>query len=206
MAADRAAGTSGYAGPPQLPYARVGVPDPMAPIDLPARTFMARLRIRRPLLTIRAPGGLSDFLQALTDRNPSVSVVQVNFAVQDTKALEEVARATANPEPNATVRLHVHKAPVREPLFSTNKPTTKKLGKDLYTFPHPHKHTHRYVKPHVPSTLPNCSLSPDTPYCWQPDKMGRTTPCLMEAPSNFIPLPLTHPPPPHWPQRSHREL
>ena len=75
---------------------------------------------------------------------------------------------------------------------SNLKPTTRKLGKDLYTHHHPHKHTHRYLKPHVPSTLPNYSLSPDTPYCWQPDKPGLTTPCLMEAPSNFIPLPPTH--------------
>ena len=87
---------------------------------------------------------------------------------------------------------------MEKPLFSTNKPATTKLGKGLYTLLHPHKHTHRYLKPHVPSTLPNYFLSPDTPYCWQPDKLGLTTSCLMEPPSNFIPLPLTH--------RSHRQL
>ena len=107
--------------------------------------------------------------------------------------LAEGAHAMANLEPNATVRLHVGKAHGGGPQFSTNKPTTKKLGKHLYTVPQPHKHTHHHLKARVSSTPPNYSLSPDTPYCRQPDKLGLTTPCLMEAPSSFIPLPVTYP-------------
>ena len=95
---------------------------------------------------------------------------------------DDVARATVNLEPKATVRLHVPKGPGGEPLFSNNKPTTKNLGKDLYTLTHPHNHTHRYLEPHVPSTLSNSSLSWDTPYCWQPDNLGLTTPSFHGCP------------------------
>ena len=129
---------------------------------------------------------------ALSNRNPSVSVMEVHSAAWDT---EDVARSTANRKPNANVCLHVGKAPWGEPLLSTNKPTTKNPGKDLYTLPDPHKHTHCYHKPDVPSTTRNYSLFPDSPYCWQPDKLGLTTPCLMQVPRNFNPVLVTSPPP-----------
>ena len=45
MAATRGVGPR----PPQLPYARVYVPDAAAPIDLLAGIVMARIRIHRPL-------------------------------------------------------------------------------------------------------------------------------------------------------------
>ena len=59
--------------------------------------------------------------------------------------MEEVAQATTNLVPNATIRHHVGKAPRGQPLSSTNKPTSNKLGKEYYTLPHPHKHTHRIL-------------------------------------------------------------
>ena len=157
MAAVRAARARGYPGPSQLPYAWVDVPDPAAPIDLPA-FGMARLRIRRPVLTNRAPRGLSAFLQALIDRNPSVSVIQVDLVAYDRKALEQVAWATAKPEPNATVRLHMGKAPGGEPLFH-QQAHHQEAGQGSPQPPPAQKHTHRYLKSHVPSTLPNYSLS-----------------------------------------------
>ena len=110
-------------------------------------------------------GGLSGFLQDVMDRALSVSTIKVDLTAQDTEALEEVAQAAARLDPNSTLRHHVGKTLGGEPLFSTNKPTTKNLVKEFYTLTQPNKHTHPCLKPHVPVIVPNYCLSPDTPCC-----------------------------------------
>ena len=75
MTAFRAVGTVRYAGPPQVLYARVDVPDPMAAIDLHVVSVSSRLRICRPLVTSRAAARLGAIMQAVTDVSPAVSVI-----------------------------------------------------------------------------------------------------------------------------------
>ena len=129
---------------------------------------MARLRPRRPLLTSPAPGGLRAFVQALTNRNPMVSVIQVELGAQDTEASQGVARATANRVPNATVRLHLGKALGGEILFSTNKPSTHKLCHNLYTLPHPHNPPTATSNPTFPQHSPTIPSPPIPPIAGNP--------------------------------------
>ena len=63
-------------------------------------------------------------------------------------------------------------------LFAAHKPTTKKAGKDKYPFKHPH--------------LPNYSLTSHSPYRWNPELVGLTTPVLMESEDAVLPLPICH--------------
>ena len=79
-------------------------------------------------------------------------------------------------------------------MFTTNDPHTKKLGKDLLTLTCPHhehqlniliRHIHRYLNSMVPSAPSNCSPSPDTPYWWQPDKLGLHTPGFNGGPQQL---------------------
>ena len=78
-------------------------------------------------------------------------------------------------------------------LFAAHKPTTKKAGKDMYPFKHPHLDTLRYVVDSKPAmALPNYSLTSHSPYRWKPELVGLTTPVLMESEDAVLPLPMRH--------------
>ena len=72
-------------------------------------------------------------------------------------------------------------------------PTTKKAGKDKYSFNHPHLDTLRYLVVSKPAmALPNYSLASHSPYRWKPELVGLTTPVLMEREDAVLPLPMCH--------------
>ena len=57
----------------------------------------------------------------------------------------------------------------------------------------PHLDTRRYVVDSKPAmSLPNYSLTSHPPYRWKPERMGWTTPVLMESEDAVLPLPMCH--------------
>ena len=63
------------------------------------------------------------------------------------------------------------------------------MGNECYTDPIP---TNTHTATSSPLCPPNYCLFPDAPYFRQTDKVGLSTPCLMEALISFIPSPSSH--------------
>ena len=180
QAARAAAGTLGYAGPDGLGCTDLTT-HPDTKVVIPPGTTIARILLTRPLLAAdKQLCGFTNCLHGVPEDNPHVPILQVRVHA-DVDDVIQSRSGRVNPTVNKTQRRYVWTEGTTL-LFAAHKPTTKKAGKDMYPFKHPHLDTLRYVVDSKPAmSVPNYSLTRHFPYRWKPELPGLTTPMLMES-------------------------
>ena len=185
-------GTRGYAGPDGLGCTNLTT-HPYTKVVIPPGTTIARIRLTRTLFNNdKQPCALTAWLHGNLEDNPHVPILQLRVHADYMDDVVQACTGRANPTMNNTQRRHVGMEGTTL-LFAAHKPTTEKAGKDKYPFNHTQLDTLRNVVDSKPAmSLPNYSLTSNSPYRWKPGLMGLTTPVLMEGKDSVLPITMCH--------------
>ena len=181
-----------YAAPGGLGCTNVTA-HPDAKVVIHPGTTIACIRLTRTLFADdKQPSTLIHWLHGVPEGHPHVPILQVRLHADDMHDVVRACTGRANPTANKTQRRHVGMQ-VTTLLFAAHNPTTKKAGKELYPFKHPHISSLRKVVDSKPTmSLQNYSLTTHSPYRGKPELVGLTTPVLMECKDSVLAIPMCH--------------